>query len=89
MARPVKVKVQRFDPDIDSSPWFQEFTIPYEGTCRCALCGICKIKVNEKTVLSCDRIVKEGEEIILKPAEGHQLIRDLVVDLDERKGRRR
>jgi succinate dehydrogenase/fumarate reductase iron-sulfur protein len=61
-----------------------DHSLGFMGPCRIGFCGLCRVNVNGKNVMACQRVVKEGEgEIMLKPVSGHPIIRDLAVQLDE------
>ena len=46
--------------------------------CYRKLCGLCQVRINGKNRLSCRTGVKDG--MIIEPAEGYPLIKDLAVD---------
>lgn len=56
-------------------------TLTYSKGCRSGVCGSCAVVVNEKEVLACEYKVMEDDKIeALKILE---IIRDLVVDIDD------
>lgn len=58
----------------------------FMGPCRIGFCGLCRVNVNGKNVMACQRVIKEEDEkILIKPISGHTVIRDLAVRLDEKK----
>ena len=48
--------------------------------CYKGMCTTCMVKFNGKVVKGCVTQVEPGSEIILEPAAGGKVIRDLVVD---------
>lgn len=106
--KPLKVKIERFDPEHDPSPHLVEYEIPREekmnvlrvltylyeevdptltfrGPCRMTFCSLCRVRVNGKSLLACQRLLGEDEEeILIQPVEGYVPVRDLVVDLEAR-----
>ncbi len=58
-------------------------SLGFMGPCRIGFCGLCRVEVNGKNVMACQRVIKEGEgEITVKPVSGYPVIRDLAVRLD-------
>lgn len=51
----------------------------FHGTCLS-----CLVRVNGKDVVGCETLVQPGEEIILEPHSKYRIIRDLVVDFEQR-----
>lgn len=52
--------------------------------CYRKLCGLCQMKINEKNRLSCRTLVEDG--MVIEPAIGYPLIKDLAVDFSAGKG---
>ncbi len=50
--------------------------------CHCyrGVCGACLLNVNGRNLRACNVLVQPGDTIILAPARGYPLVRDLVVD---------
>lgn len=46
--------------------------------CRIGACNQCAMKVNGKSMLTCNRIVNPGETITVEPSSERQFIRDVV-----------
>jgi succinate dehydrogenase/fumarate reductase-like Fe-S protein len=106
----IKVKVFRFDPEVDKQPSFQEYevlrtekmsalsavqyiyekldgTLSFSGYfCYRKLCGLCQMKINGRNRLSCRTRVEDG--MIIEPAPGYPLIKDLAVDFSAEKGKK-
>jgi len=62
-----------------------DHTLGFMGPCRIGFCGLCRVNVNGKNVMACQKVIKEkDEEIFLKPVSGRPVIRDLAVQLDEK-----
>jgi len=62
----------------------------YDGTlayrtfkCYKGMCTTCIVKLNGKVVKSCATMVEPNTEIIIEPAGGGKVIRDLVVDFNK------
>lgn len=49
--------------------------------CGRGICNTCRVKLNGKTVRSCETLVQPGQEILLEPAS-NRVIRDLVIRWD-------
>ena len=64
--------------NIDSS-------LAYYYSCRTGKCGGCTVMVSGKAVQACATIVKG--DITVEPLSGYKVIKDLVVDFEERKSR--
>ena len=59
-------------------------TLSFSGYfCYRKVCGLCQMKVNGKNRLSCRTPVKDG--MVIEPAPGYPLIKDLAVDFSARK----
>jgi succinate dehydrogenase/fumarate reductase-like Fe-S protein len=54
----------------------------YRGTC-----GSCSVRVNDRVVRACRRLMEAGEAIEVGPDPRYQPVRDLVVDFSERVNR--
>ncbi len=62
-----------------------DHSLSFMGPCRIGFCGLCRVNVNGKNVMACQRVIKEEDtEIFIKPISSHPVIRDLAVQLDER-----
>jgi succinate dehydrogenase/fumarate reductase-like Fe-S protein len=57
--------------NMDPSLAFRDFR------CGRGICNTCKVKVNGKTVKSCQTLVKGGKELLVEPASD-KVIKDLV-----------
>jgi succinate dehydrogenase/fumarate reductase iron-sulfur protein len=56
-------------------------TLGFRFSCRVAMCGTCTVRVDGRSVLSCQhRIEPDVDEIQVEPAAGLPVIRDLLVD---------
>ena len=53
-------------------------TLTFAAGCRASVCGTCAVRVNEKEVLSCAHMVRDGDTVA--PLRYHPLLRDLKVD---------
>ena len=61
-----------------------DHSLAFMGPCRIGFCGLCRVNVDGKNVMACQRVIKEEEkEVVLRPVTGHPVIRDLAVELDE------
>ncbi len=59
-------------------------SLAFRYSCRITFCGMCGVMVNGGNVLACKRMVKPGESLTLQPLKGFRLIRDLVVDFEQK-----
>jgi succinate dehydrogenase/fumarate reductase-like Fe-S protein len=60
-----------------------DHSLGFMGPCKIGFCGLCRVNVNGKNVMACQRVIKEEDsEILIKPISGHTVIRDLAVYLD-------
>lgn len=60
----------------DSDP-----SIGFRFSCRVAMCGTCTLRVDGRSVLACQSLVKDdAREIEISPLAGFPVVRDLVVD---------
>ncbi len=106
----IKVRVSRFDPEVDKQPSFQKYevlktekmsvlsaiqyiyeqldgSLSFSGYfCYRKLCGLCQMKINGRNRLSCRTRVEDA--MIIEPAAGYPLIKDLAVDFSVEKEKR-
>lgn len=52
--------------------------------CGTARCNSCLVRANGKKIRACSTLVEEGKTLVVEPAEGYRVIKDLVVDFDDR-----
>jgi succinate dehydrogenase/fumarate reductase iron-sulfur protein len=61
-----------------------DHSLGFMGPCKIGFCGLCRVNVNGKNVMACQRVIKEEDQkIIIKPISDHPVIRDLAVLLDK------
>lgn len=60
----------------------QDHTLAFKHSCRIGFCSACRVHVNGKPLLACRRIVQPGEELVIEPARGGQIVRDLVIEVE-------
>ena len=60
---------------------YLDHTLSYfkHSACNHGICGRCLVKANGKNVLACITRVT-GEELLLEPAEGRAVVKDLVTE---------
>jgi succinate dehydrogenase/fumarate reductase iron-sulfur protein len=58
----------------------EDASIGFRYSCRVAMCGTCTVRVDGRTVLSCQEPVPDRDEVRLDPVAGLPVVRDLVVD---------
>lgn len=57
-------------------------SIGFRFSCRVAMCGTCTVRVDGRSVLACQALVKSHDrEIEIAPLAGYPVVRDLVVDM--------
>ena len=52
--------------------------------CGTSRCNSCLMQVNGKKIRACSTLAKEGRIMVVKPLGGYRVIKDLVVDFNER-----
>jgi len=65
--------------------WEQDPTLAFRMSCGHGICGSDGMRINGKSALACQKLVKdfkEDEEILIEPLQVFRVIRDLVVDMD-------
>ncbi len=65
--------------------WEIDGTLTYRRSCRSAICGSCAMKINGRTYLACKtQVIKDikSDHIKVEPLPGYEIIKDLVVDMD-------
>ncbi len=59
--------------------------LSFREPCRQRVCGACIVLVNKKPVLACDAFSEK--EMVIEPIPGHPVLKDLVIDFQDEKGR--
>ncbi|HWR39276.1 MAG TPA: succinate dehydrogenase/fumarate reductase iron-sulfur subunit [Patescibacteria group bacterium] len=67
-------------------------TLAFTAACRSAVCGACAVRVNGQAVLACETSLdttldRFGDVLTLAPLQNFSVIRDLVVDWEEKSER--
>jgi len=62
-------------------------SLAFRYSCRGGLCGVCLLKVNGKACLACHRIAEK--EMTIEPPSQYPVIKDLVVDLEKKKAKKK
>jgi succinate dehydrogenase / fumarate reductase iron-sulfur subunit len=102
----VNVKILRFNPEQDTKPhyevytveqepgdrvldalntikWHVDGTLTYRRSCAHGVCGSDAMRINGRNRLACKLLIKEvGENIVVEPILGFDVIKDLVVDME-------
>jgi len=64
--------------------WHHDGTLAYRRSCRSSICGSCAMKVNGRNVLACETPIHQfGSKLKIEPLPGFEIIKDLVVDLED------
>ena len=103
----VKVKILRYNPEVDSKPhyenyvvdqeptdkvldvlntikWYQDGTLSYRRSCAHGVCGSDAMRINGSNALACKLLVKDaGSDITIEPLLGFDVIKDLIVDMED------
>lgn len=61
-----------------------DHSLVFYYSCRIGKCAGCQVSVDGKTKLACNTIV--DSDVTLEPQKGYKVVRDLVVDKDEKLG---
>jgi len=59
--------------------------LSFREPCRQQVCGACAMLVNKKPVLACDAFSEK--EMVIEPLPNRLILKDLITDLDEGKGK--
>jgi succinate dehydrogenase / fumarate reductase, iron-sulfur subunit len=64
--------------------WEQDGTLGYRMSCGHGVCGSDGMRINGKSALACQKLVKEyaGEEVVLEPLPFFKVLKDLIIDVD-------
>ncbi len=103
----VEVTILRFNPEIDTKPhyetytveqeptdkvldalntikWEQDGTLAYRRSCAHGVCGSDAMRLNGRNHLACKTLIQDvGAKITIEPLMGFDVIKDLIVDMDE------
>jgi succinate dehydrogenase / fumarate reductase iron-sulfur subunit len=52
--------------------------------CGTSRCNSCLMRANGKKIMACSTLVEEGKTLVVEPVEGYRIIKDLVVDFDDK-----
>ena len=52
--------------------------------CGTARCNSCLMRANGKKIRACSTLVEEGKALVVEPLEGYRVIKDLVVDFNDK-----
>lgn len=50
--------------------------------CAKGACGSCRVRVDGKPIKACETMLETGRSYLIDPLEGKQIIKDLVVRMD-------
>ncbi len=103
----VKLKILRFNPELDTKPhfetytveqepedrvldalntvkWYQDGTLTFRRSCAHGVCGSDAMLINGRNALACKLLIKDvGPNITIEPLLGFDVIKDMVVDMDQ------
>ena len=71
----VQTMLRYIHENLDPTLAFRDFR------CGQGVCNTCRVRVNNKTIRSCETLIHPGEEALFEPAPG-KVIRDLVIQFD-------
>jgi succinate dehydrogenase/fumarate reductase-like Fe-S protein len=54
--------------------------------CGTSRCQSCLMRANGKKIMACSTLAEEGRTLVVEPADGYKIIKDLVVDFDQKIG---
>ncbi len=54
--------------------------------CGTSRCQSCLMRANGKKIMACSTLAEEGKTLVVEPADGYKIIKDLVVDFDQKVG---
>ena len=52
--------------------------------CGTSRCQSCLMRMNGRMIMACSTLAEEGKTLVLDPVEGYKLIKDLIVDFDDK-----
>jgi fumarate reductase (CoM/CoB) subunit B len=61
--------------------------LSFRASCKMGKCGACAVRLNNKPVLACEKIIEENE-IVVEPLWSYRVIKDLVVDISNEQHQR-
>jgi succinate dehydrogenase/fumarate reductase-like Fe-S protein len=62
----------------------RQYGLAFRCGCGVGYCNICVVRVNGKNRIACRTLVRKPAKLVIEPATGYCLIRDLVVANDRR-----
>ena len=69
---------------LNTIKWQLDGTLTYRRSCAHGVCGSDAMRINGRNFLACKTLMKEfGRKITIEPLIGFEVIKDLVVDMDQ------
>lgn len=69
---------------LNTIKWYQDGTLAYRRSCAHGVCGSDAMRLNGRNRLACKTLIKDlGSEIRIEPLMGYDIIKDMIVDLDD------
>lgn len=69
---------------LNTIKWYQDGTLAYRRSCAHGVCGSDAMRLNGRNRLACKTLIKDvGAEIRIEPLMGFEIIKDLIVNLDD------
>lgn len=68
---------------LNTIKWYQDGTLAYRRSCAHGVCGSDAMVINGRNALACKLLIKDvGSSITIEPLMGFDIIKDLIVDMD-------
>jgi succinate dehydrogenase / fumarate reductase iron-sulfur subunit len=69
---------------LNTIKWYQDGTLSYRRSCAHGVCGSDAMLINGRNALACKLLIKDaGSEITIEPLMGFDVIKDLIVDMED------
>jgi succinate dehydrogenase / fumarate reductase iron-sulfur subunit len=69
---------------LNTIKWYQDGTLSYRRSCAHGVCGSDAMLINGRNALACKLLIKDtGSDITIEPLLGFDVIKDLIVDMED------
>ena len=69
---------------LNTIKWYQDGTLSYRRSCAHGVCGSDAMLINGRNALACKLLIKDaGSDIKIEPLMGFDVIKDLIVDMED------
>lgn len=69
---------------LNTIKWYHDGTLSYRRSCAHGVCGSDAMRINGRNALACKLLIKDaGTDLTIEPLMGFDVIKDLIVDMED------